>query len=78
MAEQDKEYIAARIFDGIDHARKIECRGELIRISDPKVKGVEPYWVYESTTTNAEHDVPPGFEIEVINGWVKLTKSAAG
>lgn len=72
------EYISARIIDGVDYARKIECRGELIRISDPGGKaGTAPYWVYENLTAIGEHDVPPSFEVEVINGWIKLTKSAA-
>jgi hypothetical protein len=77
MAEQNLEYVAAGILEGVDYARKIECKGELIRISDPKAKaGAAPHWVYENVVTIGEHIVPPLFEVEIINGWVKLTKSA--
>lgn len=75
MADQDLEYISAGILDGVGYARKIECKGELIRISNPKAKaGTPPHWVYENVATMGEHNVPPTFEVEVINGWVKLTK----
>jgi hypothetical protein len=50
----------------------------LVRISDPKAaKGTVPYWKYNDSMTDAEHAVPARFEVEVIDGWVKLTKSAA-
>jgi hypothetical protein len=77
MAEQNLEYVAAGILEGVNFARRIECKGELIRIADPKAKvGAAPHWVYENVATIGEYNVPPLFEVEIINGWVKLTKSA--
>jgi len=47
----------------------------LIRIFDPKAaKGTPPYWEYDDPTINATHDVPAGYEVEVIMAWVKLVK----
>lgn len=71
----DMEYIRGRIFDAVDHDRTITCRGTLIRISNPNAaKGTAPYWIQEETTQDAEYTVPAGYEVEVIDGWVKLSK----
>jgi hypothetical protein len=77
MSEKQQEYFRGKIFDPADHNRTIMCRGTLIMIYDPKAaKGTPSYWEYEDPTQNAEHDVPAGYEVKVIDAWVWLTKSA--
>jgi len=76
--QDNQVYIRGHIFDGVGYDRTITCKGALIRISDPNaVKGADPYWEYEVTTQDATHLVPAWFGVEVIHGWVKLTKSTA-
>jgi hypothetical protein len=70
-----REYIRGHIFDAVDYERTILCRGSLITVFDPKApKDSEPRWKYTDTAKDAEHSVPPGFEVEVLDGWVRLTK----
>lgn len=59
--------------------RKIACsKGTLITVYDPKAaKGAESYWKQRNITQYVEHSVPAGYEVEVIDSWVKLAKSAA-
>jgi len=72
---KQQEYFRGNIFDAEDHDRTIICRGTLIMIYDPKAaKGTPPYWEYEVLTQNAEHDIPAGYEVKVIDAWVSLTK----
>lgn len=60
----------------MDYERTIFGRGALIRVSDPKAaKGTAPHWKYDDSASDTEHVVPKGLEVEVIHGWVKLTKS---
>jgi hypothetical protein len=69
------EYIRGHIFDAVDYERKLICKGSLITVFDPKApKDSAPYWKYKNIAKEAEHSVPPGFEVEVLNGWVVLTK----
>jgi len=69
------EYIRGRIFDAVDHERTITCRGTLIRISNPNAaKGTAPYWIREKITEDVDYTVPAGHEVEVIDGWIKLSK----
>jgi hypothetical protein len=47
-------------------------------IFDPKAAKDTPlYWEYTNTKEDATSPVPPGFEVEVIDGSVKMTTSAA-
>ena len=70
-----QEYIRGHIFDAVDYERKLKCRGSLITVFDPKApKDSAPHWKYKDRAKDAEYSVPPGFEVEVINGWVMLTK----
>lgn len=75
--DEGLEYVAARIFDAVDYERTIYGRAALIRITHPNaIKGTPPLWIYKNTITAGEHTVPPGYEVEVIDGWIKLTKSS--
>ncbi|KAF8850248.1 hypothetical protein BDZ45DRAFT_204755 [Acephala macrosclerotiorum] len=75
IEEEQQEYYRGHIFDAADHDRTITCRGTLIIIYDPNAaKGTTPYWKYKVPTQDAEHDVPAGYEVKVIDAWVKLTK----
>lgn len=48
-------------------------------VFDPKAaKDTSPYWEHENTTEEGESRVPKGFKVKVIDGRVKMTKSAAG
>ena len=50
----------------------------MIRISDPNAgKGAEDLVDLRDIMQSKEYTIPAGFEVEVIDGWVKLTKSAA-
>ncbi|OCL07912.1 hypothetical protein AOQ84DRAFT_50823 [Glonium stellatum] len=76
--EVQPEYIPARIFDAEKEDRKIAFKGALIRISDPNAgKGTEDLVDLRDITQYEYYTVPAGFELEVIDGWVKLTKSSA-
>lgn len=76
--EEQLEYIPARIFDAVKEDRKIKFKGALIRISDPNAgKGAEDLVDLRDIMQSKEYTIPAGFEVEVIDGWVKLTKSAA-
>lgn len=75
LERKQKECIRGYIFDVVDYERKITCRGSLITVFDPKaLKDTEPYWKYKNIAKDAEYRVPPGFEVEVLDGWVMLTK----
>ena len=54
-------------------------QGTLIRVYDPKVaKNTPAHWEHENTAEVGKSHVPTGFKVEVIDGQVKMTKSAAG
>lgn len=76
MQEEWPKYYAFHIFEATSDTRKIKCRGEVIRVYDPNVpNGGADFWKYTNTETFGEHDVPAGYEVEVINGSAGLTKS---
>lgn len=71
-----QQYIHGRISDAVEYERTITFRGALTRISDPtRVIPTEP--PRRNITKDETHAVPAGLEVEVIDGWVTLTKSAA-
>ena len=48
-------------------------------VFDPKAaKNTSPYWEHENTTEEGKCHVPKGFKVKIIDGRVKMTKSAAG
>ena len=74
---EEEEYLSIHIFDAVDYDRWITGRGTLITVYDPNAaKKTKPYWEYENTTENASSFVPRQFKVRVIEGWVKMTKSA--
>lgn len=73
----EQEYIRGRIFHAVEYERKITFRGALMRITNPNApKGTKPLLELDDVTQNAEYHVPAGYKVEVIDGWVELTKSA--
>jgi hypothetical protein len=74
-----EEYIPSHLFDAADYDRWMTGKGTLIRVYDPKAaKNTPAYWEHENTTEVAKSRVPAGFKVEVIDGQVKMTKSASG
>jgi len=70
-----QEYIRGHIFDAVDYERTLTFKGSLIKIFDPKApKDSAPYRKYKDIAINAKDSVPPGFEVEVLDGSVMLTK----
>lgn len=48
-----------------------------MRITNPNApKGTKLLLELDDVTQNAEYHVPAGYKVEVIDGWVELTKSA--
>lgn len=61
----------------IDHNRWIIGRGTLITVYDLNIaENSKPYWKHENTTEEGKSLVPKGFKVRVIDGSVKMTKSA--
>lgn len=61
----------------MEYERKIIFRGALIRITNPNApKGTKPLLELDDVEENAEYSIPVGCKVEVIDGWVELTKSA--
>ncbi|KAI7970979.1 hypothetical protein EIK77_005247 [Talaromyces pinophilus] len=71
--DKDLPYIRGHIFPPEEFEQTIKCRGALIRISDPNA--TEPYLDLRDIKKDEVHAVPAGHEVEVIHGYVKLTRS---
>lgn len=72
-----QEYVRGRIFDAANSERKITFRGTLLRITSPNTtEESEPLLDVRDVIENAVYPVPAGFQVKVLDGWVKLTKSA--
>lgn len=77
--EGNEEYLPSHLFEGVDHDRWITCRGTHITVYDPKAAdNTTSYWEHKNTTEVGKSRVPAGFKVRVIDGRVKMTKSAAG
>ena len=77
--EGNEEYLPSYLFDAVDYDRWILGKGILIRIYDPKAaKNIPARWEHKNTTEVGKNRVPAGFKVEVIDGRVKMTKSAVG
>lgn len=77
--EGKEEYLPSHLFDPVDHDRWITGKGTLIMVFDPKAaENTSPFWEHEKTTEEGKSRVPKGFKVKVIDGSVKMTKSAAG
>jgi hypothetical protein len=73
-----EEYLPSHRFLAVDYERTITGRGTSIIVFDPRAGKETPlYWNYENTQEDASSPVPPGYEVEVIDGLVKMTTSAA-
>lgn len=49
----------------------------MITVYDPNAaENNKPYWEHDNTTENGSSRVPKHFKVRVIEGWVKMTKSA--
>lgn len=73
----EEEYLSLHTFDVVDHDRWITGRGTLITVYDPNAAdNSKPYWEHENTTEEGKNLVPKGFKVRVIDGSVKMTKSA--
>jgi hypothetical protein len=59
----------------VKYERELIGKGTLIIIYNPEASRDEkPYWEYEDRTTETKYPVLAGFEVKVVDGWVKLTK----
>lgn len=72
--QENLDYIRGHIFDADDTDRIIQFKGALIRISK---KDTTPLVDLREIKEVGRYRVPAGYEVEVIDGWAKLTKSAA-
>ena len=69
-----EEYINVKLFEAVDHDRKITGRGMNIIIFDPKADmSTPPYWEHDNTSENATSLVPAGYEVRVIGATVKFS-----
>ncbi len=71
--DEKEEYIPSHIFDAVDFERSITGRGTLIMVYNPSAP-TPSYWEHTSTAEDATGRVPAGYEVKVIDGWVKMTK----
>jgi hypothetical protein len=70
-----EEYIKVKLFEAVDHDRKITGKGMSIMIYDPqKDMSTPPYWEHNNTSQNATGNVPAGFKVRVIGATVRFTR----
>lgn len=69
-----EEYINVKLFEAVDHDRKITGRGKSIMIYDPKKEmSTPPYWQHNNISKDGTSDVPAGFKVRVIGAFVTFT-----
>ena len=72
--KREEEYIDGIIFKGVDYARKIIGRGELIQIYNPKEDiSSLPYQEYKDGSKDREKAIPTRYKVCVIGATIKLT-----
>jgi hypothetical protein len=70
-----EEYINVKLFEAVDHDRKITGKGMSIMVYDPKKDmSTPPYWQHNNTSQNATGNVPAGFKVRVIGATVRFTR----
>lgn len=76
-SEDMLEYVRGTIFPGEEYEREIKCANvALIRIMDPSApKGTKPLVKENDIKTTVTYIVPAHFTVEVIDGYMKMTKS---
>ena len=70
----EDKYINVKLFKGVDYNRKIEGRGKLIIIYNPKVDINTPlYQEYKDDSKDREKVVPARYKVRVIGATIKFT-----
>ncbi|KAM5434053.1 hypothetical protein McanMca71_001497 [Microsporum canis] len=72
---EQQRYIRGHIFDAVSYDRTITFKGALLRVSKPGVAKDPHLPDKRDITTEESFRVPAQHEVEVIHGWVTLTRS---
>lgn len=74
----EEELVQAKIFEAVDHDRKIQGRGTLIQVYDPSTDPSEPpYWEYEDEQNSVTAFVPAYHVVRVVKARLAFISSAS-
>ncbi|OAT13230.1 hypothetical protein BDBG_17754 [Blastomyces gilchristii SLH14081] len=74
---EQQQYIAFKIFNAVNYERTMMFKGALLRVSKPGTAKNPQLPDKRDIKTEEPFQIPKNHEVEVIDGWVTLTRSSA-